>query len=132
MIPIRWVRREPPLPPTGAAAEGDAARALADALLARDDDALARWRGVAGGGVLVVLGADLPWAPGVTWLGAMGALLVPCTRQPDLPEDLVEEAILRRLQGAAAAVLPASGRVVPLTAARPLDRAVLTAWRDGA
>lgn len=129
MIPVRWLPREPPLPPVGVAARGAAAIALAEALLARDDDALQSWQGVAGDDVLVVLGADLPWVPGVTWLGAMGPLRVPCTRRPDLPEDLVSSALSRAAGGGRVAVLPDADLLVPLSEARPLHRATLAAWR---
>ncbi|WKD31816.1 hypothetical protein [Streptomyces xanthophaeus] len=90
-FPLRWERREPPLPAAAVLAVGDAVPGLAAA-------ALERVRGGARLGVLaddgpglpaadralLVLGdeADLPWADGARYLGRDAGLLVPTTARP--------------------------------------------------
>lgn len=66
MSPVVWRPRAVSLEPTGAVAEGAVASLLARRLGDRAD----RWRGVAGPGLLVVLGDGVPWVDGLTWLGA--------------------------------------------------------------
>ncbi|MCK6546889.1 hypothetical protein L6R52_13655 [Myxococcota bacterium] len=139
-IAITWTAREPPLVATGVFARGRSASQLADRLLTRSDDALARLRGVAGPGVLVVLGDTdaLPWADGVTYLGRdPGApdLVLPTALAPSAPAPLFERALARELDAhGTIAVVPSSAGlvVVPIAAARTVSRAVLTAWRAGA
>lgn len=140
-VPVQWVAREPPLAVAGAWAEGAAARQLVARLIAdlhgADADPpteaarrVGRLRGVGGGGFVVVFGAadDLPWVPGVTWLGVDPdgpGLYHPTRVAPDRPIDLVARAIVARAGGPAAVV---DGRLVPLAAARPLSRRALEAW----
>jgi hypothetical protein len=131
MIGWQWTARAAPLSPRAVAATGDAVRALARRLLDRDDAALARLRGVAGpDAVLVVIGDDLPWVDGVTYLGwdpEAPTLLVPTALAPTVPAGLVEAAFARRFPGESSplAVLPEIGRVVPTGDARPLERNAL-------
>lgn len=131
MIPVRWEPREPPLEPRAVAGWGDVAAALLARLARCGDERLARLTGVAGDGVVVVLGAaeDLPWVDGAIWLGAdpeVELLLVPTALRCDVPATW----LARRLGGVAGpgpvAVLPAADRVVPLAAARRVDRRALT------
>lgn len=98
-IAVELVPREPPLAPLAAVATGAAARALGARLLLEPDERLARLRGVAGDGLLAVLGQargprrtrlaelaatddergddddedgdalELPWVDGVVYLG---------------------------------------------------------------
>ena len=132
-----WRPRKTPLDPVGVAARGEAARALARRLLAREDEALARLSGAASRELLVVLGdaADLPWVDGAVYLGkdtAAPSLLLPTTREPAVPLPLVERALAR----AAAAPPPFAVLLDPplltsLEAARPVLRSTLERWLTG-
>ncbi|MGV9267246.1 bpX5 domain-containing protein [Kitasatospora sp. NPDC003701] len=82
-FPLRWERREPPLPAAAVLALGDAVPALAVAARERLVGG-ARLGVVAGDGALLVLGAeaDLPWADGTRYLGVDAGVLVPTTARP--------------------------------------------------
>ncbi|MER6397130.1 hypothetical protein ABT263_13920 [Kitasatospora sp. NPDC001603] len=82
-VPLRWERREPPLPAAAVLALGDAVAALAVAARERLAGG-ARLGVVAGDGALLVLGAeaDLPWADGARYLGLDAGVLVPTTARP--------------------------------------------------
>jgi hypothetical protein len=108
IIPFGWRSRAEPLVPAAAAAVGEAAvRILAARLLARDDAELARIHGVVASdrSVIVILAepALLPWFDGVLYLGRdprAPSLLVPTPLEPDVPIELVERALLRRVREA--------------------------------
>lgn len=73
--------------------------ALARRVLAEDDARLANWEGVAGRGLLVLLGASalLPWVDGAVYLGrdaAAPSLLLPCALAPDVAASLLERAFV--------------------------------------
>lgn len=131
-----WPPRWPPLPPAACAAEGAVAGALLRRALAAPKPEA--WRGVRGEGVVVLLGEELPWVEGATWLGLdpdMPGLYVPTTCRPPGPADLWAEALLQRVGDPADgpfAVLPGSRatRLVPLGGARPLGAAELRAALD--
>ncbi|MFN7975077.1 MAG: hypothetical protein U0166_22445 [Acidobacteriota bacterium] len=135
MVPVAFLPREPPLEVLGAAFPGPAARAAGRRLLERDDDALARLRGVAGDELLVLVGdaADLPWEDGAVYLGRdprAPALYLPTTLAPSVPVRLFERALLRHAAPLAPplAVLAPATAVASLAGARPVDRAALRAW----
>ena len=138
VISVVWRPRTTPLDPVGVAARGEAARALARRLLARDDEALARMEGAAAPELLVILGAsaDLPWVDGAVYLGkdaAAPSLLLPTTREPSVPLPLVERAFAR----AAGAPPPLAILLDPplltsLQNARPILRRTLQGWLDRA
>jgi hypothetical protein len=129
-----WSPRAQPLPALAVAGVGPVALALARRVLAEQDAALARWSGVAGPGVLVLLGdsESLPWVDGVVYLGrdaAAPSLLLPCTLAPDVAPALLDRALVTRARvGTPLAVLPRSGHLVPVGAARPVSRETLGAW----
>ncbi len=146
---VVWRPRLRPLEPAGVVARGAAAQALARRLLARDDAALARLRGVAGvagvagDGLLALLGAgdELPWTDGVSYLGRdpdAPLLLLPTTREPAVHPRLLEGALLERARAGGAPGPPLAvilGRspsdpplLVSLAEARPIDRASLESW----
>lgn len=137
-ISVVWRPRRTPLDPIGVAARGEAARALARRLLARDDETLARMSGAAAPDVLVVLGpsADLPWADGAVYLGkdaAAPSLLLPTTREPSVPLPLVERALARAADAPPPfAVLLDPPLLTSLEAARPILRTTLQSWLDRA
>jgi MoxR-vWA-beta-propeller ternary system protein len=136
LLPLRWRVREPPLEAAAAAATGEAARALAERLLALPDERLAALSGVAGAEVLVVTGEDLPWVDGVQYLGRdpeAPGLLLPTTLSPAVPLPLVERAVMlrRRTPVTPMAVVLEPPLLVPLDGARKVDRAVLRQWLSG-
>lgn len=128
---LEWQPRPHPLAPVGAVATGEAARRLVDRLLRLPDDALGALEGVGGEGLIAVLG-EVPWTDELTWLGrdpAATALLLPTTRAPGPPADLLQAALLRRVpEGSAPLVLLPEG-LIPMGRARPVDRAWLSRWR---
>ncbi|WP_375768592.1 hypothetical protein NR798_44090 [Archangium gephyra] len=129
-----WSPRSSPLPALAVAGVGPVALALARRVLEAEDTALARWSGVAGPGVLVLLGdtESLPWVEGVVYLGrdaAAPSLLLPCTLAPDVAPSLLERALITRAQaGTPLAVLPRTAHLVPVGAARPLSRDTVRTW----
>jgi hypothetical protein len=137
-ISVVWRPRRRPLDPAGVAARGEAARALARRLLAREDEALARLSGAASPELLVVLGdsADLPWVDGAVYLGkdaAAPSLLLPTTREPSVPLPLVERAFARAAEAPPPfAVLLDPPLLTSLQAARPILRTTLQSWLDRA
>jgi hypothetical protein len=129
-LELSWQVRDLPLPVRGLCARGDAATRLVERLLAGDDATLARLEGVAGAALVCLRGAadDLPWAPGVEYLGvdpAASGLLLPTTRRPGVPADLLLRALAGRTPPPLALV---PGLIVPLAAARALERPALAAW----
>jgi hypothetical protein len=132
-LPVAWRPRASPLPALAVAGVGPVALALARRVLAAEDATLARWRGVAGPGLLVLLGEteSLPWVEGVFYLGRdtrAPALFLPCTLEPGVAPSLLERALLARESATPLAVLPRSGHLVSVGAARPVSREVLRAW----
>jgi hypothetical protein len=130
---LRWTPRAEPLAPEAALGFDGAAEALARRLARAGDEALARLRGVAGDGVVAVLGVadDLPWVDGVEYVGrAPGApsLLLPTQVAPSVPAALLERAVVARAGAAPIAVSAARRRLVSLAGARPIDRVRLAAW----
>ena len=135
VAPVAWAWQPRPvaLAPQGLAAQGSAARRLARRLLSREAGDLALLTGVAGPGLLVLLGAaeTLPWEEGVVYLGhddAARSILVPTTLTPTVPLSLLARA-LSRVPGAPEplALLP-DGVVASVAQARPLVHASLEAW----
>ncbi|HET8724193.1 MAG TPA: hypothetical protein VFM53_08285 [Anaeromyxobacteraceae bacterium] len=136
---LRMRPRTVPLGPRAVVAEGTVAARLARYLLARDDASLGKLSGVAAPGLLVITGPEeaLPWVDGVCYLGLdpeAPALLLPTALEPEVPVALLERAILSGAGNAATplALLDAPVRVVPTGESRPIERAHLLAWMDGA
>jgi hypothetical protein len=133
-IQTGWRARAVALAPIAVAARGEVAIALAQRLLALDDESLARLKGVAGQGLLMALGNEelLTWVDGVVYLGrddAAPSLLLPTTLEPDVPVTLFERALLKRLNDAAPlAVLPDPPLIASVSPARPISREALTVW----
>ncbi len=132
---IVWSPRDLPLEPRAVAAAGECASALAAAALRRDDEALARLRGVAGGGIIVILGEAeaLPWADGAEYLGRDAeapGLLLPTSRIASIPAGLLEQAVSRHCQAPLPiAMLAASRTFVSVASARPISRSRLEKLR---
>lgn len=133
-VSIAFRPRAVPLAPAAAAARGGAARALAERLLDRDDEALAKLAGVWAPGLILVMGeADLlPWVDGVVYLGrdpGAPALLLPTALSPDVPAPLLERAVRARADLAAPiAVLADPPALVSAGGARAIERTRLLAF----
>jgi MoxR-vWA-beta-propeller ternary system protein len=141
LLPVSWRPRPVPLDPVGVAARGEAARRLAQRLLARGDETLARLSGVAGPDLIVLLGeaAALPWVEGAAYLGRDAhapSLLLPTNREPGVPLPLLERALLARAARLQAepplAVLLDPLLLASALEARPLVRSRLQAWLEEA
>jgi hypothetical protein len=121
--------RAVPLVPAAALVQGDDVASLVARLLDRAPAELARLEGVRGRDVMVVTGPSelLPWCAGVRYFGAEpGApqLLLPLDLEPDVPAAWLHAALPG--EGVRLIVPRADGlTIVPLAAARPIDRALL-------
>jgi hypothetical protein len=99
-----------------------------------DDLSLAQWSAVSTSDVLVLLGdgQTLPWVDGVRYLGRdplAPHLLLPTNREPDVPVDLFERALIHRSPVPSPfAVVPELGKVISLSSAKELSRQVLASW----
>ncbi|WP_405437470.1 hypothetical protein OG373_09625 [Streptomyces avidinii] len=132
-FPLRWERREPPLPAAAVLAVGDAVPGLAAAALERVRDG-ARLGVLADDGpglpaadrALLVLGAeaDLPWADGARYLGRDAGLLVPTTARPAPAAPLWRRAI-GAVEGQLCVLVPGRALVAdppaPVTSPDALD-----------
>jgi hypothetical protein len=133
-LPVTWSPRPEPLVALAVAGVGPVALRLARRALGADEKQLSAWAGVAGPEVLVLLGetSSLPWVDGAVYLGrepAAPSLLLPCALAPDVAPALLERALVARASaGTPLAVLPRSGQLIPVGAARPVSRDTLTAW----
>jgi hypothetical protein len=137
-LPVTWSPRQSPLAALAVAGVGPVAMALARRALASEDKQLGAWSGVAGPGMLVLLGEtdSLPWVDGAVYLGrdpAAPSLLLPCTLAPEVAPALLERALVAHASaGTPLAVLPRSGHLVPVGAARTVARETLAAWLTAA
>ena len=142
LLPVAWRPRPVPLDPVGVAARGEAARAMAKRLLARwdrDEETLSRLSGVAGPGLIILLGDApvLPWVEGAAYLGRDAhapSLLLPTNREPTVPLPLLERALLIRATRLHAeppfAVLLDPPLLASTLEARPLIRSQIQAWLE--
>ena len=129
---IAWTPRATPLVPVAAIALGDAARALAQRLMAMTDEQLARMNGAASETMLVISGAsdELPWVDGIRYFGRDAdaeGILLPTHVRPTVPSGLFAQAIARAFPQAPRplAVLDEPRIVIPIGRARPIERVSL-------
>ena len=134
-VSLTWRPRDRALTPVAVSAAGPVSHALVERLLERDDEELGGLRGVAGEGILAVLGEEeqLPWVDGVVYLGreeSSPSLLVPTNLEPLVPLPLLERAVLARLRRPLPpiAVLADPALLVSTGPARPISRDRLQAW----
>jgi hypothetical protein len=123
------------LDPVAVVGMGPVARTLAHRLLRLADADLAALRGIAGDGLIALMGdaAALPWVDGVVYLGRDAdapRLLLPTTLRPTVAADVFERAIARHVgrQASPWAILAAPPRVIPLADALPVERAHVRRW----
>lgn len=121
---IHWSPRWPPLEPLAVVAEGTTASALLVRL--GDDPRLPTWTGVFAEGVVVLLGADLPWSEGVEYFGRETPeswLLVSTAFVPDVPSSWLEHRYRSVAPRAGwPCVLTRGGVLIPVGNAAPIDR----------
>jgi hypothetical protein len=134
-VNITFVPRAGSLDPVAVIAAGPVARALAHRLLRFADADLAVLRGVAGDGLIVLVGdaASLPWVDGVVYLGRDAdapRLLLPTTLRPTVASDVFERAIARHAGqlGSPWAIVAVPPRVIPIADALPVERAHVLHW----
>lgn len=116
-----WAWRSPPVPAEAQAAVawGDAARRLHARLGLLASDHAARLLATANGDVLVVTGAtaDLPWVDGVAYAAPSASapqLWLPTHWAPDVPQDLLGQALTARFKRSPLLVWRAPQAVIPL------------------
>ena len=131
---IKWHFREEPRVPAAVVAFGDVAKDLARKLLASDDAKWPSLKGVATSDGIVLLGeaVSLPWVDGVSYLGSderAPHLLLPTNREPNLPLDLLQQALIERSPfPPPLALIETKNTVVSLAQARGLSRDLLRSW----
>jgi hypothetical protein len=108
-VKLSWSPRPQPLNVEGAWAQGQAAQNLNHKL--RQRGLSLRCLPFPEGGV-VVLGEELPWVEGLTFLGRQGQIYMPTMWQPDLPLEWLAEGLIKK--GPPPWVLLPEGRVLSL------------------
>lgn len=135
---IEWHFREEPRRPAAVVAFGDVAKDLARKLLTSDDAKWPSLKGVAASDGIVLLGeaVSLPWIDGVSFLGSderAPHLLLPTNREPNVPLDLLQQALIERSPFPPPLALVGTGNtIVSLAEARELSRDVLRTWLSSA
>jgi hypothetical protein len=110
------------------------AAAVLARLGARDDERLQRLSAVATRDLLVIVGPEqeLPWLDGARYCAPdplAPELWLPTHTAPGMPLDLVQTALLRRVDSRPLLLWNAPEQILPLSAALPLSGTVL-AWLD--
>ena len=137
-LKIEWHFRQEPRVPAAVVAFGDVAKDLARKLLRSDDAKWPSLKGVATSDGIVLLGEaeSLPWVDGVSYLGSderAPHLLLPTNREPNVPLDLLQQALIERSPfPPPLALIEARNIVVSLAQARELHRDVLSSWLSSA
>jgi hypothetical protein len=122
-------------PPQGVIGLGEVARRLLAAIASRPQSDRQTLMATANDDLLVLTGATdaLPWIDGAGFIAPRPeaqALWMPTAQRPDLPLDLLEQAIRRHHSQSPLLLLPAPARLVPLTRLLPLDEGLLTQIRS--
>lgn len=133
-LQITWHFREEPRVPVAVVASGETAKELAKKLLSSDHTQWTNWKGAAASDTIVLLGEaeSLPWVDGVSYLGSderAPHLLLPTNREPSVPADLLQQALIERSPfPPPLAFVESKNMVVSLSHARELSRDVLKSW----
>jgi hypothetical protein len=124
MIAWEWLRRIPPLDPAAVAGRGSVREALARRIAA--DPEPTRLRVTASDDWMLVLGRpeDLPWVDGAAYLGWDHGILLPTTRRPSIPVELLARNLRRTQPTELVALLP-TGILTSVMPTRPVDVARL-------
>jgi len=115
-------------------ASGETAKELAEKLLSFDATQWTNWKGIATSDIIVLLGEaeSLPWVDGARYLGSderAPHLLLPTNREPNVPADLLQQALIERSPfPPPLAFVESRNMVVSLSHARELSRDVLKSW----
>jgi MoxR-vWA-beta-propeller ternary system protein len=115
-------------------ASGETAKELAKKLLSFDPTQWTNWKGIATSDTIVLLGEaeSLPWVDGARYLGSderAPHLLLPTNREPNVPADLLQQALIERSPfPPPLAFVEGRNMVVSLSHARELSRDVLKSW----
>ncbi len=119
---VKWLHRDPPLPPAAVAAHGNTCiKQLVQRLSLREETAVKRVRFVFGENILVAIAneGDLPWADGAIYLGSQPGsnLFLPTNLIPSMPIPLFERAFNNKFPKVKPplAVLPAIPAVFSLS-----------------
>lgn len=126
----RWQRRAEPVPAHALVAWGGAASRLHTRLLDMPGERQTRLLATASRDVLVVSGEtpDLPWVEGAAYAAPCAdapGLWLPTLWQPDLPCDLLAQALHRRHGRQPLLLWPQPSAIVPLDRQLPLSPAHL-------
>ncbi|WP_431685848.1 hypothetical protein [Hahella sp. NBU794] len=126
MIEIEWRRSEQPMQPGGLLARAEHRADCLRALLQLEPARQAALMGVAAASCIVIFGdeTDLPWIPGVIYLGRAPSspnLWWPTYLQPMTPPDLLQQAVRRHAGSGDFAIDPERKTLIPLREALPLD-----------
>lgn len=133
-VKIKWHLRKDPLMPVAVVGFGDVAKDLARKLLTSDHSKWTNLKGVATSDGIVLLGEaeSLPWVDGVGYLGSEQRaphFLLPTNREPDIPSDLLQQALIEQSPfPPPLALIEARNIVVSLAQARELSRDLLRLW----
>ncbi|WP_242489322.1 hypothetical protein [Pseudomonas sp. TH08] len=120
-----WQSRRTPVEPQAAVAWGDVARRLLARLLLIPEEQAGRLQATANRDVLVVTGAaaDLPWVDGVEY-AAMDdrapGLWLPTSWEPDVPSDLLGQALAKKFSRTPLLLWRDPPAVVPLDRQLPV------------
>lgn len=128
--PWAWRSRQVPAEPQAAVAWGDAARRLHRRLALIPAEQAARLQATANGDVLVVTGmtADLPWVDAVAYAAPSACapgLWLPTRWAPDVPEDLLGQALSARFKRLPLLVWREPQVVIPLNRLQTVSPEVL-------
>jgi len=134
---VVFVSRDEVLEPAAVVGLGPVARRLGERLLKCTDAQLGHWKGLTATGLLIVLGADLPWVDGVEYLGRdleAPRLLLPTALRPSIGVELFERAIVRRAVELSPplAVVWSSPTIVSVASALAIRRERLQRWLESA
>ena len=127
---LTWMPRLIPLRPEAAIATGAAAQKISQLMLRYPVERLERLKAGGLGELLLVVGDedDLPWAPGVSYLGRdpdAHQIYLPTNLQPNLPAILLEQSLRQAGKRLPLAVLPETMQLVTITNLLPLRREIL-------
>jgi MoxR-vWA-beta-propeller ternary system domain bpX5 len=120
MITWGWERRLPPLDPAAVVGRGPVRDDLARRIAADPDPT--RLRVTASGEWMLALGRadDLPWVDGAAYLGWDHGILLPTTRRPAVPMELLARSLRRSHPAELIALLP-GGILTSVMPAHPVD-----------